>query len=184
MHSQLPYHFYVHVDNKFIGPEMPKGFTKGIMHSLYGRDGQEMLCHVMLETGAHWSGMPMRAIYHKATTDKVDYLQPWGCMGTEMQAVFLDYLEGLTGKTLQDGLKFRHTGILVDWKDGYSRYPSEHKPLSLLALEQGNFALLPNNYFRLFDKHFTQPLEESNPILKNYKRGQVVYWEQHGSDTK
>jgi hypothetical protein len=177
VHSQLPHHFYVYVDNAYIGPEMPKGFTKGILHGFYGRDAQMMMCHVLLETGAHWSGMPLSAVYHKEVNNSIDFLQPWGCMGKEMQITFFDYLEGLTGKTLKENLKFRHTGIIVDWKDGFSRYPSEHKPLSLLALEQGNFALLPNNYFRLFDKHFTEPLEQSNVNLKKYKRGETVYWE-------
>ena len=69
----------------------------------------------------------------------------------------------------------RHTGIMIDWNDGFSKYPQEHKPLSLINLSNGQFALLPNNYFLLHDDHFVDPAAKEN--LKHYKRGDTVYWE-------
>lgn len=177
MHSSLPYHLYVWVDNKNLGPDMPPGLTEGILHGVYARDGQKMLCHVLLKTGAHWSGIPLHQIKHKPITESLADAEPWSCMGTEITTTFFDYLEGLSGRTIKDNLYFRHTGIVIDWNNGFSRYPEEHKPLSLVALEQGNFGLLPNNYFKLLDKHFTEKLEETNVILKKYKRGDKVYWE-------
>jgi hypothetical protein len=177
VHSSLPYHFYVYVDNSYLGPEMPSGFTEGILHGIFCKSGQLMLTHVQLQTGAHWSGLPLSALYHKKVNDKLNYVQPWGCMGTEITTNYFPYLDGLSGKVLKENYLFRHTGIIVDWNDGFSRYPQEHKPLSLLALEQGNFALLPNNYFKIYDKHFTEELNEANVNLKKYKRGEVVYWE-------
>ena len=177
MHISLPYHFYVLVDNKYLGPEVPPGFTEGILHGIFCKSGQLMLTHVQLETGAHWSGLPLHALRHKKVSEELSSIQPWGCMGSEITATHFPYLEGLKGKTLKENLKFRHTGIVVDWNDGYSRYPQEHKPLSLIALEQGNFGLLPNNYFKIYDKHFTEDLEELNVNLKKYVRNDIVYWE-------
>ncbi len=98
-------------------------------------------------------------------------------MGTEITTNYFPYLDGLSGKVIKENCLFRHTGIIIDWNDGFSRYPQEHKPLSLLALEQGNFALLPNNYFKIYDKHFTEQLDEANVNLKKYKRGEIIYWE-------
>ena len=69
----------------------------------------------------------------------------------------------------------RHTGLIVDWEDGYSRYPSEHKPLNLIELRNGQFALLPNNFLLFKDKHFTESLAKEN--LKFYRRGETTYWE-------
>jgi len=135
MHTALPYHFYVFVDNKYLGKDVPEGFTEGILHGVYA------------------------------------------CMGEQITATLFPYLDGLVGKYTKDNLKFRHTGIIIDWNDGFSRYPQEHKPLSLVALEQGNFGLLPNNYFKIYDKHFTQELDEVDVTLKKYKRGEVIYWE-------
>jgi hypothetical protein len=173
-HSSLPHHFYVNVDNTFLGPDMPKGFTPAIWHGVYGRPYQLLLCHVLLESGAHWSGLPLHAI--STTTDfsiSHDQLMPWKTMGENMDVVYLDYLEGLISKTkIGDG---RHTGIIVDWKDGYSRYQQEHKPLNLIHLDSGQFALQPNNYCRFEDGHFTS--KDYDDTLKYYRRGEDLYWE-------
>ena len=176
MHTALPYHFYVFVDNKYLGKDVPEGFTEGILHGVYAKTGQMMLTHVQLETGAHWSGIPLHGLTHKPVKD-LKKVEPWGCMGEQITATLFPYLDGLVGKYMKDNLKFRHTGIIIDWNDGFSRYPQEHKPLSLVALEQGNFGLLPNNYFKIYDKHFTQELDEVDVTLKKYKRGEVIYWE-------
>lgn len=175
-HTPLPFHFYVNVDNSFLGPDMPQGVTKGIWHGLYGREGQTVLCHVFLETGAHWSGIPLHGI--STTTDFAltqSETMPWATMGREVGAYHFPFLEGLRGAVLQPFKgAVRHTGLMVDWMDGYSRYPQEHKPLNLLATDSGQFALLPNNFVLFEDRHFVE--EEKREDLKRYRRGETVYW--------
>ena len=176
-HSSLPHHIYVNVDNRYLGPNMPGGTTKGIWHGVFCREYQVLLAHVMLESGAHWSGLPLHALSTK-TEFPHDFseLMPWTSMGEDIDVTYLKYLEGLSCNVMSPiQTPGRHTGILIDWKDGYSRYPSEHKPLSLIELECGQFALLPNNYTTYFDKHFTEPTCFED--LKNYRRGETVYWE-------
>lgn len=173
-HASLPYHMYVNVDNKFLGPNMPEGITKALWHGVYGRPYQLLLCHVMLETGAHWSGLPLHAI---STTKNFsishDDLMPWKCMGEEMDVVKMEYLEGLQVTTATGS--GRHTGIIIDWKDGYSMYQQEHKPLSLISLDSGQYTLRPNNYCLFKDSHFID--ESLLSQTKNYRRGEDVYWE-------
>jgi len=174
-HSPLPHHLYVNVPNSFLGPNMPMGTTRGIWHGVYCREGQAVLCHVLLESGAHWSGLPIHAL--SATEDwsqPLSALQPWGGMGEEMTAFTLPYLEGLpvVGREIGQG---RHTGILIDWSDGFSRYPQEHKPLSLIETKSGQYALLPNNYYTIEDKHFTDVEAAKNRA--HYRRGEKTYWE-------
>ena len=176
-HASLPFHFYVNVNNKFLGPEMPEGSTRAVWHGIYCREYQTLSCHVLLESGAHWSGLPLHAL---SCTDnfrhEYDALMPWAGMGEEIEAVFMPFLEGLEATVLrpikEDG---RHTGLVIDWKDGYSRYPSEHKPLSLIQLNSGQYAALPNNYVIYKEKHFVQ--EAAKDHLKHYRRGEEVYWE-------
>ena len=172
-HAPLPFHFYVNVDNTFLGPNMPEGVTKAIWHGRYCREYQTLSCHVFLESGAHWSGLPLHAI---STTKDFRYdhemLMPWAGMGEDIEAVYMPFLEGL--ETNADG---RHTGIIIDWKDGYSRYPAEHKPLSLIALNSGQFSLLPNNYVTYKEKHFVN--EAAKEDMKHYRRGEEVYWEEN-----
>ena len=175
--ANLPYHFYVNVKNSFLGANMPIGSTPAIWYAVYSRPGQLIYCHVILQSGAHWSGLPLSAI---STTDVFDdntdiNIQPWGGMGNNLEAFAATYLEGLSVNVFHTGKHGRHTGIILDWEDGYSRYPAEHKPLSLIALDCGYFALVPNNHFTLNDKHFTDEKHSKN--LKFYKRGETVYWE-------
>ena len=173
-HGNLPYHIYVNVDNKFLGPNMPEGTTAGLWHGVYGREYQLLLGHVLLESGAHWSGLPLHAM--STTTDfSVDHetLMPWKVMGEDMDVVHFTYLKGLLVETKAG--KGRHTGIIIDWKDGYSEYQQEHKPLNLVNLHSGQFALQPNNYCRFTDAHFTREGAKEN--LKHYLRGEDIYWE-------
>jgi len=176
-HAALPFHFYVNVKNSFLGPNMPEGVTKAIWHAVYCREYQTMSCHVFLESGAHWSGLPLHAM--SASEDfglGPEMLMPWCGMGEDIESVLMPFLEGLEASVLQPfQASGRHTGIVIDWKDGYSRYPAEHKPLSLIALDSGQFALLPNNYVTYKEKHFVDEAAKQN--LKHYRRGEELFWE-------
>jgi len=176
-HANLPFHFYVNVNNKFLGPSMPSGSTPAIWHGIYAREYQVLMCHVFLQSGAHWSGLPLHAI--SSTEDfsmSHEHLMPWTSMGEDTEVFHAHYLEGLESHIHAPiTTKGRHTGIMIDWADGYSRYPEEHKPLNLIALESGQFALLPNNFATYKDSHFTK--EEAKENLRYYRRGDTIYWE-------
>ena len=199
-HANLPFHLYVNVNNSFLGPDMPAGTTPAIWHGVYARPYQTLYCHVLLESGAHWSGLPLHAL---STTQDFslarEQLMPWGSMGEETEAWHAHYLEGLKCSVrapstagplpirievderevrvvyLPQGVVGRHTGIIIDWSDGFSRYPQEHKPLNLVALDAGQFALLPNNHLTFEDAHFVEPKAREN--MKRYRRGETVYWD-------
>lgn len=176
-HARLPFHVYVNVNNEFLGPNMPPGTTAGIWHGVYSREYQTLMCHVFLESGAHWSGLPVHAL--STTKDfsvSRESLMPWAAMGDDVEVWHAKYLEGLSCEVHAPfKAKGRHTGLIIDWTDGYSRYPEEHKPLNLINLENGQFALLPNNYATYRDGHFSKDSAREN--LKHYKRGDKVYWE-------
>jgi len=176
-HAPLPFHFYVNVNNSFLGPDMPEGVTKAIWHGVYCREYQTLSCHVFLESGAHWSGLPLHAL---STTDDFTFLQeelmPWAGMGEEIESVYMPFLEGLRARIIKPIEETgRHTGIIIDWKDGYSRYPAEHKPLNLIQANSGQFFLLPNNYVAYKEKHFVNEAAKEN--MKHYRRGEAIYWE-------
>lgn len=173
-HSALPYHLYVLVSNRYLGPNMPRGTTPGIWHGIHSREGQMLMCHVMLETGAHWSGIPLHALSTTEYFFAPDLVMPWYAMGEQIIAVQLPYLEGLEAKDKHHN-NGRHTGIMIDWADGYSRYPQEHKPLNLITLDSGPFVLMPNNYVVYKDKHFIN--DKRKDELTKYKRNEQVYWE-------
>ena len=176
-HKTLPHHFYVQIPNALLGPKMPEGTTRGLLHGIYGREGQALLTHVLLDTGANWSGIPLHLLRTEdAVGPQLDQviLAPWGCMGRDIKVSQLEYLEGLPVELRLHPQRGRHTGIIVDWDDAFAKHPQEHKPLSLLIVDGGHFALLPNNYFIISDKHFTTGKRE---LTKNYYRGSKVYYE-------
>lgn len=190
MNAVLPYHMYVLVDNGALMPTTGDDYTPGILHALHSRPGEKMYAHVLLETGAHWSRVPLsRIAWKKPLKEPVDH-EPWGGMGERMTIDLFPALEGLRGETLDGaghgfpGHYFRHTGMVVDWLDGYSRYPQEHKPLSLLAMDDGSFGLLPNNFFILQDLHFTRHMDDKSPDLHNYRRGEYTYHEDYTNNGK
>lgn len=176
-HIELPHHFYINVDNKVLGPNMPAGITKGIWWGIYSRPGQHVMCHVMLESGANWSGLQLESISTKEDFSiENKLLMPWATMGDDLDIFSSKYLEGLTCETIEPIKSLgRHTGIIIDWRDGYSRYPQEHKPLSLINLSSGQFSLLPNNYILYDDPHFIEKSAKQN--LKYYKRNEKISWE-------
>ena len=103
-HANLPFHLYVHIDNRALGPTMPAGTTRAIWHAVYCRPGQIVMAHVLLETGAEWCGVPLHMIAADpdafrvkplADPDAPGDLQPWGAMGEHVEAVHLEYLEGM-----------------------------------------------------------------------------------------
>jgi hypothetical protein len=177
-HANLPFHLYVNVDNKYLGQNMPNGVTAGIWHAANSKKSQVLACHVLLESGAHWSGLPLHALsLTENFSMPYEHVMPWACMGEHLETFHIEYLEGLRCRISTPFCgEGRHTGIMVDWTDGFSRYPQEHKPLNLIAVDSGQFALLPNNYVLYEDKHFVSPASQEN--MKHYRRGDKVYWEQ------
>ena len=184
-HANLPFHLYVHVCNTALGPNMPTGTTRGIWHAIYARPGQVVTGHVLLETGAEWAGVPLHKLGARAEAFERKALpgfcephdlQPWGAMGDHAEVVHMEYLEGLAmmGVSAERGFCGRHTGIVIDWADGFSRYPQEHKPLNLIERSDGRFLLFPNNYCRFMDFHFTSHKRDAD--LAKYRRGEDVYW--------
>lgn len=176
-HANLPFHLYVNVKNSFLGPDMPEGVTPGIWHGVYSREAQVLMCHVLLESGANWSGLPLHALsFTHDFSLSSEKLMPWGAMGTETVVWSSRYLHGLACSVHVPIEAYgRHTGLIIDWADGFSRYPQEHKPLNLVLLDAGQFALVPNNYVTFKDEHFVNPDARVN--MKHYRRGETVYWE-------
>ncbi len=158
---------------------MPHGYTFGLWHGIHSRDGQVPMAHVLLETGANWSGLPLQAMScyygpNEWEEKEVKDLCPWAAMGSDIEAWDAKYLEGMEVTCFRSGWRGRHTGIIVDWSNGFDRYPQEHKPLNLISLYDGQFSLLPNNYCKFRDDHFIR--DDLFHQTKNYVRGVKIWW--------
>lgn len=182
-HFSLPYHIYVWCDNQFINKK--EGTTPAVLHGIFSRSGQIVMTHLLLETGAHWTGVPLHGIYSIEKPErkiKPHEAQPWGAMGKNIDCSHFQYLEGLRVEVFRSGWAGRSTGLVVDWADGFNRHPEQHKPLHLLQMDTGHYTLQPNNYLRWFDPSFIDPNRWQE--TKNYVRGEEVWWPEDGFQKK
>ena len=187
-HGNMPYHLYVLVPNALLTNGVNTGYTRGIWWGVYCRLGQHLMSHVLLESGANWTGIHVKDLIaddgKSKSLENINFynnleqpLFPWAAMGDDVEVFPANYLEGLDVKDARNGKPLgRHTGLMFDWRDGFSRYPQEHKPLNLIALtDSPQFAMLPNNFCLFQDKHFITKTQDPN--IKNYRRGADVKWE-------
>jgi len=170
-HAPLPFPIYVNVNNTLLGLN-EGGVTRALWHGIHSRPGQVVMCHLMLETGAHWSGMPLHGVSATTFFMEPGEVCPWGAMGDRLTVTAMPYLEGLEVKC--DKQVGQHTGILVDWMDGWGKVPAEHKPLNLIETHEGPYLLVENNKCRFYDSHFIDDKVNVNEI--GYKRGTQTYW--------
>lgn len=173
-HVALPHHLYVWADNRYLTGGDQIGITPAVLHGVYGRPGEVILTHLLLETGAHWSGVPLHGVYCKPLIppQTVQQCQPWGNMGESMEAAHMPYLDGLQVE-VKGGHHGRSTGIVLDWTDGFTRHPSMHKPLHLLLMESGGIWAQPNNHLRWRDPSFVD--ESTWTGTSAYRRGEQTW---------
>lgn len=171
-HAPLPFPIYVNVNNIMLGMNEP-GTTRALWHGVHSRQGQVLMCHLMLETGAHWSGMPLHGISNtQSFTDSATCCR-WGAMGERLTVTLMPYLEGLLVEFDEQRVG-RHTGLLIDWVDGWAKVPAEHKPLNLIQSSAGWYGLVENNRCAFMDEHLV--VEEKRGETKGYRRNTVAYW--------
>lgn len=173
-HAPLPFPIYVNVKNSMLGLT-DEGVTRALWHGIHSQPGQVVMCHLMLETGAQWSGVPLHGISASRKFCSDDEACPWGAMGERLTVTLMPYLEGLSVECFGlGGVCGRHTGLVVDWVDGFAKVSAEHKPLNLICLNDGPYTLLENNKCRFFDEHFIRP--DIDPSKVGYKRNRETYW--------
>lgn len=175
-HAPLPFPIYVNVNNLMLGMKEP-GTTRALWHGVHSRQGQILMCHLMLETGAHWSGMPLHGISDTQNFIDAHSCSQWGAMGERLTVTLMPYLEGLRVKFVGGvGIDHygTHTGLLVDWVDGWAKVPAEHKPLNLIQSDAGWYGLVENNKCSFQDAHFV--VDEKRNETKKYRRNTIAYW--------
>ena len=143
-----------------------KNFTSDLKNNNFFKDfNWNNIPILSIITGLNGSGKTqlLKAIYIKLSQD----------VKTKNDVFFLKHLEGLEIEYFSQKLKGTATGIVVDWYDGFTKHPEQHKPLHLIAMNDGNYYLLPNNFLRWFDPSFVEESKWSE--CKGYRRGSQVW---------
>ena len=162
--ASLPRHYYVWVDQSFIR-EGGTGFEPAVWFGLHSHPGRAWGCHVMLECGAVYRGLPPHAL---AFDDKPDdwtlpQAQMWDCYGRDFSLLRYTFLTGLQARAT-NGILCDYLFTAVPLTDGYSEHPSQSKEFMFTRTKGERLLILPTNKLRFIDKSFTA--EGERPRLK------------------
>jgi hypothetical protein len=112
---------------------------------------------VLLKTGAKFDPVPLHGLCSKPCAYlPLTELAWWDCFSSEHSIEVIETLRHMAcevrtraGRTLRGQYVFT-----VKWSGGFADVPAEHKTHDLIALDQGNFAMMPNNKTRWLDESF------------------------------
>ena len=174
MNTNIP-HFYAYARSEFFyNLEKHRGeFTKVMVFGIASPSGRALGFHVMTEEGAVYWRVPIHALCQRpvSKTPTLENCQLWDCFGDKVEVTTFNALAGLRVKAfLKDGTEeFGRYMFTVDWYDNpYSDSPEQNKCAHFLALEDGNYAALPNNRILWNDASWVEtPFEKKPEYLVN-----------------
>lgn len=143
---------------------------EGVIFGACSLQGKALLFHVQLNNGAVYYRLPIDAFYWKPVSKKgrlpLSKLQPWDCASYEMEQIIYNWLQNQRVTCIKLGIKGSYL-CTFDWsgKGTTAEVAHEHKCLHLIQLDNGQFALQPNNYL-LWHEKSNVVVDESVLLLK------------------
>jgi hypothetical protein len=162
--ASLPHHQYVWVDQSFIR-EGGSGWEPAVWFGLHSHPGRAWGCHVMLECGAVYRGLPPHALAFDDEPDDwtLPQAQMYDCYGWSFSLLRYTFLTGLQARAT-NGILCDYLFTAVPIGDGYSEHPSQSKEFMFMRTKGERLLILPTNKLRFVDKSFTAEVER--PRLK------------------
>lgn len=144
---------------------------EGVWVSLKSIRGQAFRIETYLpEYGALYDKLPISAfVWHDVIEEDeqlpLDVLQIWDCMSYHIELIDKPFLKGLRAEFFGKDRQL-HAGEYMWTIDschpdpripdcGFSETPEEHKSFNMLRLDNGQFALQPNNRCKFYDPAIT-----------------------------
>jgi len=128
------------------------------------------LFHFIMEDEGLWFRMPIHAFCHKtpAVQEELHNLVLWDSFSSYIAVTQFDFLINKRIKYIDRTKKWKEGTYLftLDWSQedrnildtGFSEVPGQHKCGHVIKLDNGNFAIQPNNRCRAFEPSFvTKP---------------------------
>ena len=168
--------------------------VEGIWVSVKGIPGEAFRFETWLpDTGALYDKLPISAFLSEPAMPvpdlPLDFLQIWDCMAYDLTVIDKPFLSGqrcemfakdrqLYGGEYVLTIDSAHLDRrVIDY--GFSETAEDHKSFNLIALDNGQFALQPNNRLRFFDPAFS-PVAPAMPDYKvstrRYSVEQAAKW--------
>jgi hypothetical protein len=131
--------------------------------------GQAPLFHFQMEDGGIWWRMPISAFCHKTDAPDIslEELVLWDSFSYAISVIRFDWLTNKRMEYLSRS-QTKRTGrylFTLDWADpqgtGIAEQPGHHKCGHVIELDDGNYAIQPNNRLKAFDPSFTTKFGEN-----------------------
>tara|TARA_R110000868_G_scaffold261331_3_gene519434 strand:+ start:9407 stop:9862 length:456 start_codon:yes stop_codon:yes gene_type:complete len=128
-----------------------------VWFAIHAHAGRAWGCHVMLESGAVYRGVPPHALAFDEEADtgwELEDAQIWDCYGTQFSVIEYDYLAGL--RTLDHKQREgRYMFTVVPLNDPYTQAPDQSKEFMFIEGSNGRLSILPTNKLLFRDASFT-----------------------------
>jgi len=142
--------------------------------------GRALGFHVLTENGATFWRLPIHALCHRpdAVPMPLSLLQIWDCFSYDVSATCFDRLSEMRVRAyLPDRVWYPGKYLFTfDWYgsvDAEEAGEGGHKCAHVLALDNGNFAALPNNCLQWLDPAFVTPYAERPDFRINTRTWKV-----------
>jgi hypothetical protein len=140
-------------------------YEKVAVFGAQSSSGKALLFTAMLDNGTVRSRIPVHMLCSKeGPSDPLDVLQLWDCFSENVTVTQYNFLKGSRAKVIFKDKSHCWGKYMMtfDWYDNpYSNEPTQYKCLHMIELDNGNYALQPNN--RIFWKEMsftTKPFPE------------------------
>lgn len=135
--------------------------------------GRAILFHCQLNNGAVYYRLPISAFREERFSEpqfKLWQLQPWDCPSEDMEVITYDWLYNQRVKCLKLGDMGGNYITTFDWcgTGTTAEIAHEHKCLHLIKLDNGQFALQPNNFLLWFEKSNVE-WDDTHKLLRTNK---------------
>ena len=134
-------------------------YEEVIVFGARSKGGRTLEFHVLTDSGMQFLGLPVHALCWKPC-DRPELVNValWDCFGEDFTVTKFNYLDGLRCQyRSEDGnVEGGNYMLTFDWvNNAFSDEPSQRKDAHLIRLDNGNFALQPNNRTLWKDPSFT-----------------------------
>lgn len=152
----LPHHQYVWVDSSFVR-DGRTGFEPAVWFAVRAEPNRAWGCHVMLECGAVYRGLPPHALAfnEKPEAWTLRNAQVWNCYGKDFDVVKYDYLSDLWAYYDYSIAQARYLFTACPYGDGFSAEPEQSKEFMFMRTGGGRLLIRPTNMLLFTERSFT-----------------------------
>jgi hypothetical protein len=168
--------FYCYLRKEFLydGTAHAGELVKVCVLGVASIQGRALGFHVLTEDGAMFWRMPIHALCHRSDAPPMPLtmLQVWDCASYEVSATrFARLAQARVRAFLKDRTWYPGSYMFtIDWHastEAEDAGDGGHKCAHIVALDNGNYAALPNNALQWFDPCFVTPFQEKPDYKTN-----------------